>query len=265
MALRDNTTHANRSETAIEGATPKIIQVTGGRAVLPDAAFLTTAEYKRLGADLLLEDNQGARVLVQDYFDSDVPADLISSDGAAIPGDLAVRLAGTLAPGQYAQAGRSASAGQPIGNVETVSGQVQVTHADGSKALLTKGAAVFQGDVLQTPQGASVGILFVDKTSLSLGANGRMVLDQLVFDPSAQTGKSAFSLVSGTFSFVSGQIAKSEPDAMVVRTPVATMGIRGTLGTGGYSAQTGLTAAILPEGGQTVGELSITNGSGTQV
>ncbi|MCC7168397.1 MAG: FecR domain-containing protein, partial [Rhodospirillales bacterium] len=249
-------------------ARTQIVEAQAGMPVrIPSEALLVGSQYLRSGPDLLLVGEDGDQVLVRDYFASDITPDLVTDNGARIGGDLALKLAGVLAPGQYAQAGRGAgaAAGQPIGNVETVTGQVQVTHADGSKETLSKGAPVYQGDVLQTPQGGGVGILFIDKTSLSLGASGRMVLDQMVFDPGTLSGKSAFSLVQGTFSFVSGQISKTATDAMVIKTPVATIGIRGTLGTGGYFPQTGLTAAIMPEGGQTTGEMSISNAGGTQV
>jgi hypothetical protein len=55
-----------------------------------------------------------------------------------------------------------------------------------------------------------------------------MVLDELIYDSETNEGTSAISVVQGVFSFVSGAIAKSGPDAMTIRTPVATIGIRGT-------------------------------------
>ena len=36
------------------------------------------------------------------------------------------------------------------------------------------------------------------------------------------------SVVEGVFTFVSGQVAKTDPDAMTLDTPVKTIGIRGT-------------------------------------
>ena len=36
------------------------------------------------------------------------------------------------------------------------------------------------------------------------------------------------NMVEGAFSFISGEIAKTGPDAMTLETPVVTMGIRGT-------------------------------------
>ena len=87
---------------------------------------------------------------------------------------------------------------------------------------------VFQGDVLVTDAGGAVGLVFNDNTTFALGENARMVLDELVFDPDGGEGSSLFSVVEGAFVFVSGEIAANNPEEMVVRTPVATIGIRGT-------------------------------------
>ena len=38
----------------------------------------------------------------------------------------------------------------------------------------------------------------------------------------------AFSVLQGQFAFISGAIANVGPDAMTIRTPVGTLGIRGT-------------------------------------
>ena len=49
-----------------------------------------------------------------------------------------------------------------------------------------------------------------------------MVIDEMIYDPSNNgLSSSSFSVVKGVFSFVSGQVAKSGDDAMVVKTPVA--------------------------------------------
>ena len=55
-----------------------------------------------------------------------------------------------------------------------------------------------------------------------------MVLDELVYDAATGTGSMAVDMLEGAFSFVSGEIAKTGPDAMEVKTPVAVIGIRGT-------------------------------------
>ncbi len=70
--------------------------------------------------------------------------------------------------------------------------------------------------------------MLADDTSFAMSQNGRMVLDELIYDPGTQEGSIALSVVQGLFAFVSGQIAKMNPEAMTVETPVATIGIRGT-------------------------------------
>ncbi len=55
-----------------------------------------------------------------------------------------------------------------------------------------------------------------------------MVLDEMVYDPGTQEGSVSLSVIQGVFTFVSGEIAKTDPDAMTLDTPVATIGIRGT-------------------------------------
>ena len=53
-----------------------------------------------------------------------------------------------------------------------------------------------------------------------------MVIDQFVYDPNAGTGKLAASLGRGVFRFVGGKLSKQD-NAVTMRTPTATIGIRG--------------------------------------
>ena len=189
--------------------------VTGTLAV-PGNDFVLRADYMRQGPDLLLEEGSQS-VLVQDYFTTNTPPDLTTSDGAGIiTADLANRLAGPMAPGQFAQATGS-SAAASIGQVENASGNSFLTRVDGSRVPAANGTKVFQGDIVETEGGASIGILFADDTTFALGEDGRMVIDELVYDPEANTGNATFNVVQGVFSFVSGEISKVGSDAMSTR------------------------------------------------
>ena len=199
--------------------------------VVPGGSFLVGAVYSREGSDLLLTGADGRQVLIRDFFAGEFPPDLISDSGLRIAGDLAARLAGPAAPGQFAQA-QDGAAAQPIGRVETVEGSVTAALVDGTQVTLEVGSPVFQGDVLETGTGATVGVIFVDNSTFALDEDGRMVIDELVFDAVTTEGTSAFSVVQGAFTFVSGQIASSGPDNMVITTPVATIGVRGTVAGG---------------------------------
>ena len=224
--------------------------------IVPGGEFLLMAEYVRKGADLVLVAADGTRILIQDYFATETPPLLQTEAGATIDAALAGRLAGPLAPGQYAQAGGGSGA-TAIGKVDTANGSVSVKHADGTQGELHKGDNLFEGDVLQTALGGAVGMVFADGTTMSLGEKGRLVLDQLSYEPGNKTGEAHLSVVSGSFALVSGQISKTTLDALQLKTPTMTVGIRGTGLTGNSN-----TVAMMQEKGGVTGEVVITTSSG---
>ena len=232
---------------------------------VPNGDFLLSAEYSQFGPDLSLS-GDGVEFVVKDYFTFETAPDLLNADGTAvIGGALASKLAGPITPGQFAQLAQS-SAGPSIGVVETLEGVVQFTRTDGSTVQAQAGTKVFTGDIVKTEADASVGITFVDDTSFALGESGRLVIDEMIYDPSAGTGQSSFSVVKGVFSFVSGQIAKVGDDAMQVNTPVATIGIRGTTVAGKAAAEgSANTITLLPDAGGGVGQIAVSNSAGTQI
>ncbi|MEP1255687.1 MAG: VCBS domain-containing protein, partial [Alphaproteobacteria bacterium] len=242
-----------------------VLDAVGAEQVhVPDGGWILQAQFVRQGPDLLLVGQDGSKVLIKSFFKFADPPDLVTPDGAVINGPLAVKLAGPAAPGVEAQAG-PAGAAEPIGKIVTVSGKVEATHADGTKAILKVGDPVYQGDVIETGPLGAVGMEFADESTFSLADNGRMVLDEMVYDPQAQAGTFGASIVQGAFSFISGQIAKTGPDNMLINTPTATIGIRGTA-LAGKAAPEGEQSnfTILPEG-QFVGEVVISNNAGTVV
>ncbi len=251
-----------------------VLQAESGQPlIVPGESWLLKADFAPQGPDLLLTGPDGRQVLVRDFFDLDTPPDLMTVAGGVISGELATRLAGPVASGQIALLDNGAfmevaQESEAIGRVEATDGTVEAIRIDGSKVTLKQGDEIFQGDTLVTGKGAAIGITFADDTTFSLGEEGRMVIDEMVYDPETQEGAFSANLVQGVFSFVSGQIAKTGPDAMTVTTPVATIGIRGTK-VAGRAAQEGAnnTISLLPEtdaqGNQSVGELAVTNQGGT--
>ena len=231
-----------------------------------DGSFLTSADYLRAGPDLVLVGDNGERVLIRDFFADGTPPDLTAGGGLVIDAALATKLAGPVAPGQYAQAGDLPGA-EPIGTVDTLEGSVYAVRADGTRVQLQAGDQVFQGDVLETEADGLINIVFVDESTFQLGGDGRMVLDELIYDPANQSGGGTFSVVQGVFSFVSGKIAKTGVDAMEIKTPVATIGIRGTSISGDVGApapgqEVEVTVVLTADADGTVGELTVTTNTG---
>ncbi len=155
---------------------------------------------------------------------------------------------------------------QPIGNVEASDGNVWAVRADGSRVELQPGDPVFQGDRIETGDAGAVGVEFTDGSAFSLGANGDLVIDEMIYNPATQEGSSFFSVAQGAFSFVSGAIAKTTPDGMMVQTPVATIGVRGTKVVGEAGPEgTENSFTLLREDDGTTGEIVVYNEGGIQV
>lgn len=136
-----------------------------------------------------------------------------------------------------AQAPRPAENGveAPIGQVSTADGPVTIEHSGAVvlQASLSAGPAqakvgdkVYRGDIVQTGANGKLALIFKDGSAFNLSNNGRMVLDQFVYDPKSSSNSMLFNLGKGTLTLVSGDMAKHGD--MKVGTPVGTMGIRGT-------------------------------------
>ena len=163
----------------------------------------------------------------------------------------------------------SAAETDAIGRVDTIDGTVHVLR-NGEKIALSKDDPILQGDTILTGEDGSIGVTFIDGTIFSLGEDGEMTIDEMVYDSDAQEGKFAANMVQGVFSFISGEIAKTDPEGMMLNTPVGVIGIRGTKIAGVAAAEGNEnTISLLPEMGRDgkpiIGELVMTNSSGSVV
>lgn len=114
-----------------------------------------------------------------------------------------------------------------IAQVKTVSGQVFIQRGSARQAVKV-GDAVFEKDTIDTGADGSIGITFIDNTVMSAGPNSEIALEDYKFDSNNFKGSMLTDLNKGTLSMVSGDIAKSSPSAMKVKTPDAILGVRGT-------------------------------------
>ncbi|MEI6201587.1 MAG: FecR domain-containing protein [Enhydrobacter sp.] len=100
-------------------------------------------------------------------------------------------------------------------------------------------------------------LVFLDGSSLSVGPNSAVSLDKYVYDPNRSGGELVMTASKGVFRFVGGSISKGSE--VVIKTPSATIGIRGGIATFEVSASGATIAAFLYGN-----SLSVTNSSGTQ-
>ena len=105
---------------------------------------------------------------------------------------------------------------------------------------------VFWLDELRTGPASRMEVVFIDETRLQLGDHAKLSIDELVYEPNAK-GKALFTLSQGVFRMVSGALNKIKGSTFTVRTPLATIGVRGT-DFWGHQTDKKLTMALLDNG-----------------
>ena len=114
-----------------------------------------------------------------------------------------------------------------IGHIQNMMGTVSIQRGDTTLPGAT-GEALYRSDLIRTGKPGSVGIVLTDDTTISLGSGSELSLKDYAFDPKEGKFALAMRMIKGTFSYISGQIAKLAPDAAKLETPDATIAVRGT-------------------------------------
>ena len=157
---------------------------------------------------------------------------------------------------------------QNSGRVTAVNPDATGTPPGATSRTLAIGTNVIHKERIKTSANGSTQILFPDQSTLNVGRNSSIVIDELVYDPNAGTGKMVATVGKGVLRFVGGQI--SHTAGVTIKTPVATLGIRGGVATVVYPITPDI-ASLIPNGGQGqlvighVGTVTIQNGAGSAV
>jgi len=89
------------------------------------------------------------------------------------------------------------------------------------------GVAVQSMDTAVTVKG-SMRIDFIDDTRVDITDHSRLLIDDFVYDPTTGEGSLGLRATLGTVRYASGQIAKNYQQNVKIKTPSATIGVRGT-------------------------------------
>ncbi|MBI4807901.1 MAG: FecR domain-containing protein [Nitrosomonadales bacterium] len=114
-----------------------------------------------------------------------------------------------------------------IGTVKTLKGEVNIER-NGALMKAAPGMKLMTADKLVTGANSAVGIALQDSTLMSLGAKSATQLNEFRYDPVKRDGNLLISVLKGSMRFVTGLLGKQNPAAVGIRTPTATIGIRGT-------------------------------------
>jgi len=113
------------------------------------------------------------------------------------------------------------------GQFTFISGQVSVTKANGQPATPARGSAVDPGDRITTGADGMAQLTMVDQARLSLRPNTQFVVERYPQDAASSEG-AVLTLVRGTLRTFTSLLAAANRDRYVMKTRVATVGIRGS-------------------------------------
>lgn len=121
----------------------------------------------------------------------------------------------------HAQVGEVPTIGNTTIVVRTVTGELNQERRE-----LVLRDDIYHNELVETGENSATELTFLDETKLSLGPDSSVILDRFVFDPDPDRSTFVMSVVRGVLRFVSGRLPKEN---YTIHTPVATIGIRGTV------------------------------------
>jgi trimeric autotransporter adhesin len=119
-----------------------------------------------------------------------------------------------------------APAQQRVGVSSAVNPQASGTPPGGTTRQLVIGQDVVFNERITTSDAGQTQLLFLDESSMTVGPNSDLTIDQFVYDPKSGTGKLAMSATRGVLRFVGGKLSKQD-QAVTLRTSTATLAVRG--------------------------------------
>ena len=113
-----------------------------------------------------------------------------------------------------------------IGSVTELDGIGQIKRENETVGNST-GTTIQQMDEASTKKG-KMRIDFVDETRLDVVDHSKIIIDEFVYDPATGKGSLDIRASLGAVRYASGQIAKTSRQKVRLRTPTATISVRGT-------------------------------------
>lgn len=165
--------------------------------------------------------------------------------------------------------GNAACAAQVAGMVARLSGPLLAKKADGSVKVLALKSEIESGDTLVSEKNTYALIKFIDNSEITLRPGTTFKVENFAFDEGKPENDSAtYSLVKGGLRSITGMMGKRNKEKFLLKTPNATIGIRGTTFVVQYVPGAGSVApgpAMLPPGlhlSVSDGAIVVTNAGG---
>lgn len=92
---------------------------------------------------------------------------------------------------------------------------------------LSPGTSVMIQDTLKTGEQSRLRVRLLDQSSLTLGAQAELLIDNFVYNP-GKTQQAVLNLFKGALRYIGGHAGGTTPKAVEIKTPIAVLGVRGT-------------------------------------
>lgn len=120
-------------------------------------------------------------------------------------------------------------AAQVAGTVVQLNGPLLAKRADGAVRILSLRSEVESGDTLMTEKSTYAMVKFIDNSEITLKPSTTFKVENFAYDADKPDGdKASFNLVKGGLRSVTGLLGKRNKEKFAMKTPSATIGIRGT-------------------------------------
>lgn len=147
-----------------------------------------------------------------------------------------------------------------IGSVTQVRGTSEVVKRT-AKVPTRPQLPIAKLDRVQTGNGR-VEIKFVDDSTVKVTEHSKLVIDDFVYSGKPSTSRMALKFASGTARFATGQSGKMNKGNINLRTPTATIAVRGTDFAATVDDFGKSLVILLPEPDGSVGEITVSNDAG---
>lgn len=135
------------------------------------------------------------------------------------------------------------------GLFQFVSGDVRIVAPDGRERPAKKGGEISEGESVVSGNGATAQLRMTDGGILAIRQDSRVRIDEYRFNGQEDgSERSFFSLVKGGFRSITGTVGKLNKENYRIKTPAATIGIRGTDSETIHIATAGELGAQVPAG-----------------
>jgi hypothetical protein len=138
---------------------------------------------------------------------------------------------------------------QPVGISAAVQNSPRIRRGTAQPRPAVLKERILLNDRILTASNARMQILLLDRSTFTVGSNADVAIDRFVYDPARNSRSSGVSVARGAFRFMSGRALRRPAGPVSIRTPVASIGIRGTI----FEGVVGADAVRIAAGQEAVG------------